>query len=303
MGKYEVEIIMSISAIFVGLLCMVTAQSSEAMPGSVTIKDCLVVLEEEVEVPAEEAGVLLTLPVKEGQSVKAGEVLAQIDDILPRMEVRVAENKLKVAKKQADSDINVKYTRAAAEYKKVNCTRDEESNKKAPGSVPQATVDEHLLDYKAAYLSVDKSIMEQAIAVLQVNVSMAELDAAKEKVDRRQIKSPLDGQIRKIYRHVGEWLQQAEPVLHVVRMNLLHVDGFLKASQFSPEEINGRPVTVKVVFARGRTETFGGKIIFVDPLVQAGGEYLVRAEVQNRQENGQWLLRAGMNAEMTIQLK
>jgi multidrug resistance efflux pump len=294
---------MSVSAIIVGLLCMVTAQPSEAMPGSVTIKDCLVVLKEEVEVPAQEAGVLHTLPVIEGQDVKAGEVLAQIDDILPRMEVRVAENKLKVAKEQADSDINVQYTKAAADVKKAVCQRDDEANKKAAGSVTQAFVQEHLLDYKAAVLSIDKSKMELRVAALQVNVSAAELDAAKEKVERRQIKSPLDGKVRKIYRHVGEWLQQAEPVLHVMRMNLLHVDGFLKASQFSPEEINGRPVTVKVVFARGRIETFVGKIIFVDPLVQAGGEYLVRAEVQNRQENGQWLLRAGTNAEMTIQLK
>jgi hypothetical protein len=47
---------------------------------------------------------------------------------------------------------------------------------------------------------------------------------------------------------------------------------------------------------------FTGKIIYISPLVQAGGEYRVWAEVSNRQENGQWLLRPGLNAEMTIQL-
>ena len=65
--------------------------------------------------------------------------------------------------------------------------------------------------------------------------------------------SPIEGQVRKIYRHVGEWVQQSDPVVHVVRVNLLRVEGFLNISGFAPEEIAGKPVTVKVVFARGRS--------------------------------------------------
>ena len=57
------------------------------------------------------------------------------------------------------------------------------------------------------------------------------------------------------------------------------------------------------MFARGRNETFKGDIVFVDPMVEADGQYLVRALIKNREENGQWLLRPGMDAEMTIQLK
>jgi multidrug resistance efflux pump len=254
-------------------------------------------------VPAQEAGVLVNLPVKEGQLVKAGELLAQIDDNIPKAEQRVANFKLTVAKEQAGSDINVRYTKAAAEVAKATYLRDVDANNKVQGSVPQATVQEDLLKHKAAVLSIEKSDLELKVAKLQVNVSEAELDAAEEKVERRQIKSPLDGQVRKNYHHLGEWVQQSDPVLHVVRVNRLRVEGFLNASKFTPEEVNDRPVMITVLFARGRVETFSGKIVFVDPMVQAGGEYLVRATVQNREEKGLWLLRAGMNAEMTIQLK
>jgi multidrug resistance efflux pump len=169
--------------------------------------------------------------------------------------------------------------------------------------VPQATVQQHLLEQRAAVLSIEKSKVELRIAGLQAKVSEAELAAATEKVERRRIKSPLDGQVQKLNRHVGEWVQAGEPVLRVVQVNRLRTEGFLNISEFAPEEISGRPVTVQVVFARGRTETFNGKIVFVDPMVEAGGQYLVRAVIQNREENGQWLLRPGMNAEMTIQLK
>ena len=43
-------------------------------------------------------------------------------------------------------------------------------------------------------------------------------------------------------------------------------------------------MSVAVTLARGQTETFPGKIVYVKPLVEAGGEFLVRAEVQNRKE-------------------
>lgn len=294
---------MSISVTFICFLFAVAAQPSGGMPTSVTLNNCLVALDEEAEVPAQEPGVLQTLPVKEGQQVKAGELLAKIDDILPQAEQRVASFKLGVAKEQANSDINVRYAKAAAKVAENTCLRDEDINKRQQSSVPQATVQQHLLEHRAAVLSIEKSEMEQRIAALQVKVSQAELDAAGEKVQRRQIISPLDGQVRKTYRHVGEWVQPSDPVLHVVRVNRLRVEGFVNISKFAPEEVDGRPVTIKVPFARGRTETFSGKIVFVDPLVQAGGEYLVRALIQNREENGQWLLRAGMDAEMTIQLK
>jgi multidrug resistance efflux pump len=138
---------------------------------------------------------------------------------------------------------------------------------------------------------------------LQAKVSDAELAQATEKVEHRRIKSPLAGQVQKIYRHVGEWVQAGEPVLHVVHVSSLRVQGTLNISDYAPEEVMGRPVTVKVVFARGRTETFNGDIVFVDPMVELGGNYLIRALIKNREENGQWLLRPGMEAEMTIQLK
>jgi len=294
---------MSISVIIFSLLCAVTAQPSGGLPSSVTIKDCLVDLDEKAEVPAQEPGVLLKLPVKEGQFVKKSELLAEIDDLLALRDQDVANYKLGVAKEQAGSDINVQYANAAERVADAVYKRDVDANSKVQGSVPMALVQQHLLEHRAAELTIKKSELEFRIAGLQAKVSEAELGAATEKVERHRIKSPLAGQVQKIYRHVGEWVQAGEPVLHVVQVNRLRVQGNLKISDYATKEVMDRPVTVKVVFARGRTETFNGKIVFVDPVVEAEGDYVVRALVNNREENGQWLLRPGMDAEMTIQLK
>ena len=47
----------------------------------------------------------------------------------------------------------------------------------------------------------------------------------------------MTGQIQKINRHVGEWVQAGETVLHLVQVNQLRVQGTLKISEFAPEEV------------------------------------------------------------------
>jgi multidrug efflux pump subunit AcrA (membrane-fusion protein) len=294
---------MTISSICISLIFAVTAQSGGNLPNSVPLSNCLVTLDSEVYVPAQEAGELKELLVKEGQFVKKGDLLAQIDDDLPRLELQVAENKLKVAHVEAENNINVEYAEADANVAEAVYNKNIAANKQYAKSVPETEVERSKLDWIRGRLSIVKALMDKSIAGLQENVSKGEMNFSKKKLEHRQIISPLDGQIRKIDKRVGEWVLMGDSVLHVVRVNQLKVEGFLNISKFAPQEIKDRPVTVKVEFARGRTESFEGKITFVDPLVQAGGEYTIKATVPNREENGEWLLRAGMEAEMTIHLK
>ncbi len=183
MKRTNDNLIMKVAAMFIssmlwGLLCAVSAQPAEALPASVPINDCLIALDEEAEVAAQEPGVLMELPVKEGQAVKVSELLAKIDDTLSQMELRVANNKLGVAKEQAASDVNVRYSKASADVAYAEYQQAVDANNKVPGSKPLAEVRELLLKHKYAVLSTEKSEMELRIAALQCKVSEAELDAA-----------------------------------------------------------------------------------------------------------------------------
>jgi hypothetical protein len=82
----------------------------------------------------------------------------------------------------------------------------------------------------------------------------------------------------------------------------IRIEGFVNESRYAPSEIDGRPVSVEITLSHGRQERFTGRIVFVSPLVQAGGDYRVWAEVDNRQEGQHWLLRSGQLADMTIHL-
>jgi multidrug resistance efflux pump len=128
------------------------------------------------------------------------------------------------------------------------------------------------------------------------------LEAAKIALKHRALCSPLNGQVREIKKYVGEWVANGETVLQVVQMDVLRVQGRMKPSEASPAELLGRMAVIKVPL-RGRVESVQGKIVFVDPVVGADGMFWVRAEITNPVQNGQYLLRPGMPAEMTIDLR
>jgi hypothetical protein len=85
-------------------------------------------------------------------------------------------------------------------------------------------------------------------------------------------------------------------------MDTLHVEGAIEQSKYDPHEIQGCEVAVDVEMARGRKASFKGRIIKVSSIVRSDGVYNVRAEIANQQDNGNWVLRDGMPALMTIRI-
>ena len=279
------------------------APAAAAPPGSITLTDCFVELIEEAQVPAQEAGVLVKIMVREGDEVQRGEQLAQIDDAQPRMQHEAAMQRYEAAREEAENDVNVRYSKAAAAVAKNEWQQSVEANKKTPGSVPLLEVDRLRLKYDEMVLSIEQAEMKRRVAALQKNVAVAEVNAAVEGVKRRRITSPLDAMVVELYRHEGEWVQPGDPVMHVVRINRLRIEGVVNSAEAAGHEISGQPVEVAVELARGRTVTVDGRVSFVHPVVRAGGKYEVWAEVENVQENGRWLLQPGLPATMAIQLK
>lgn len=86
---------------------------------SLTLSQCLVSLIEEARVPAQEAGILVELAAKEGQQVKAGELLARIDDAQIVLAEKVTGLKLNAAQEKAANDVDVRYAKAAADVSKA----------------------------------------------------------------------------------------------------------------------------------------------------------------------------------------
>lgn len=275
------------------------------------IDHCFVSLSDDVEVSAQEAGPLVELvdeqgrprPTRDGQTVQRGMLLAQVDDRQPRLQRQAAEAELKAALAKAEDDIEVRYAEAAYRVAQAEYQSALEVNRKVPNTMPQTEVRRLELTQQRARLQIDRSRLEQTVASLQADVNRANVDAAAAAIERRRVVSPIDGVLLAVHKQPGEWVQAGEPLLRIARMDLLRVEGFVSAAEYNASELAERPVTVQLELARGRKVELPGRVTFVSPLVQAGNRYRVRAEVQNRTEQGQWLLRPGMPARMRVHVK
>ena len=151
--------------------------------------------------------------------------------------------------------------------------------------------------------------MQQRIYGYEAERREAELDAACLTIERRKIRSPVNGVVVLVYRHLGEWVKPGDPVYQVIKMDKLRVEGMLPIAEYAPGDLDGKKVTVTIeVPDRSnprqptREEAFDGTITFVDPVIVAGERCHFWAEVTNRQANGHWLLRPQMQVQMTVHL-
>jgi len=287
------------------VLAAAAMRSGQAQPAAQpepVLTNCLVSLVEEAKVPAREAGVLLELVIREGDGVRAGEVIARIDDNQAQMEKRRAKAEHDQAAAKAESDVDVRYSIAAEQVAEAEHQKALESHAKVPGSVTEVERNRLKLNHQKGELQIEQAQLEQRMNGLAAASKGVELEAAENAIERRLIKSPLDGVVVQIFPHEGEWMQPGDPLAHVVRTDKLRVEGFVNAGQWNADDVRDRPVTVEVQLAGGRRESFAGRIVFTSPLVQAGNNFRVVAEVDNRQnaDSERWLLRAGQSATMTI---
>ena len=294
------------------LLVVIASLATSGPPASVpepllvaepTLTDCLVSIKDEVEVPAQEPGLLIELCVEEGSLVREGELLGQIDDTERQMQKRVALIEQESAQELAHNDINVRYADAAAKVARAEHEQAIEANRRVRGTFPLAEVRRLKLAWQRADLQIEQSQLDQQVAGFTSHTRGAEVDASDANIGRRRITSPVDGEVVARYKHVGEWVNPGDAVLRVVRFDKLRIEGFLKASHHNRRHIAGCPVTVWVELDQGRRLELSGKVTYVSRIIETGGEYRIWAEVTNREEQGDWLLQPGLTATMTIHAK
>lgn len=287
-------------AIAAGLTALTAAQAQQ--PGRAVLTSCHVSLIDEANVSAQEAGRVIALEVKEGDYVEKDALVARIDDDLPRSEKLVAEKEEEVARVKAESDVEILVAHKAALLAKSEYDQLMEANAKHPGSKTEADRRIKIFQYDKAVLQKALAEQEQSIARTTVEARVAQVAQAQNNIDRRQIMAPLSGEVAKLHLHLGEWANPGTPVLRIVSLDRLRVDGWIDPKQYAPSEVANRPVSFETELTRGRKERFSGKVSYVNFEIEPTGLVRVRAEVVNRKEDGQWLLRPGATGDMTIEI-
>ncbi|PHS00617.1 MAG: hypothetical protein COA78_23745 [Blastopirellula sp.] len=280
-----------------------------------TVPGCLVSLLNEVEVPAEETGTLTLVPIVLGQTVVKGQLLAKTDDRTALLQKMIAEYRLNKAEEQAKNDVDYRYALKAAEVAETEHRMFLETNKKEPGTHAKITVQKAKLAWERADLQREQAEMNQLIAGMAADEARAEKSATELMLARCQTISPIDGIVTRIYKEEGEWVRPGEPLMRVIGMSHLKVEGSVDADVITPSELFNKPVRVDIELPNKVIETFYGYINFVSPEIDATGHYDISAKVKNRRADvvevvngvevvrvggGDWLLKKGEFTDMDI---
>jgi len=250
---------------------------------------------EEAEVPAQEAGVVTGVAVREGQRVKQGELLAQVDDQVPRLAAEAARAKYDISRAKATNDIRVRYAQKAIEVSEAELRRSTDSIERFAKSVSQSQLDVEQLTVQKNRLEAEQATHEQQIATLEMKQQESELNAARAQVTRRRVAAPFDGVIVQIYARKGEWVEPGQKALRIVNVDRLKAEGFIRAED-ATDHVVGRNVKLTVE-PDAQHKSFPGKIVFVSPEVDPiTGQVRIWAEIDNREGR----LRPGQPARMII---
>lgn len=262
----------------------------------VTIDSALVRLIEEVDVPTRAEGVLVELKVREGQMVAADELLARIEDTEPKLTLQRSTTEFEIATRQAKNRLKVQVARKSSQLAASELRRARAAQEKSSKSVSESEMDHLQFAAEKAELEVEQATEDQRTAELTAELKDSERLLAQAAVERRQISSPLTGMIVQVYQHAGEWLAPGKPVVRVLRVDRLRVEGLVSVKKL-PGDPTGRKASFLVDLPGRPGATFEGIVVFVSPEVNpVNGQVQVWAEVENRD----LLLRPGLQGKLTI---
>ncbi len=212
------------------------------------------------------AGDVREVLAREGEAVRAGQIVARIDPT--EYEARVA---------QARGNLN----NARAQLEIASKARDNNLALVEKGFISRNAFDNSAHQYEAARASVE--------------AAQGALDIVLKSLNDTVLRAPISGLVSVRYAQPGEKLPADSKLLDIVNLQKLELEAAVPASDIAQVAI-GQAVEVHV---EGQSGTFEGKVVRINPATQSGSRAV---PVYIRLDNPQQLLRVGMFAEAQLVL-
>lgn len=226
---------------------------------------------EESIVSSTETGIVRSIPVREGQYVKADEVLASLDD-------EILGQSLRMASARASSTAKIDSLRSRMNMLEKRTLKVQ--NLAEGGHANPYEVEQIKTEFEAA-------AADFRAAQDEMNLNKIEVDRIQVQIDQRKIKSPFDGFVIQLHKNVGELVTNTEPKFAtIVRLDQLKAKFYLVAPELA--KLNpGDAVSVQVGNTRIKKQA---KVTYVSPIIDPdSGTGRVDVSI----DNGDLKLRSG----------
>lgn len=173
-----------------------------------------------VSVGAEVSGPIKALNVALGDSVKAGDVIAQIDSLNQENAVKSAEAALaSVNAQKSQQEANLAQAQAALQ--------------RADKLRPQNLISD--ADYQTAQLAVTTAEAQQQVLAAQIQQAELTVDSAKLNLSRTQITAPIDGTVVSVEVEVGQTVNASNSSPTIVK--IANLDNMVVKAEISEADV------------------------------------------------------------------
>lgn len=282
--------------LWMGALALLLGADPAEGPSPIELEMVQVTVIEQIQVPAREKGTLAELNVREGDVVQKGLLVGSLDAKQAGIELRKAKAELDKAREESQNNVNKLFAEASLKVADAEYRRAKEVIEKFANAISKTEMERLELTVKKSALQIEQSDRDLRVAAISTQLGEIAVDAAKELVERHSIESPLGGMVVQLHKRPGEWVNPGDPVVRILRLDRLRVEGFVEARQHGLE-LKGRAVTLVADLPGAAKKEFKGQVVFVSPEVEAvTGQFRVWAEV----ENADFALRPGVQGRLTI---
>ena len=188
-------------------------------------------------VKARVAGELQGLTVREGDTVRAGQVLARVD-------ASEYQSRLRQAQEQAD-----------ASKAQVDIAQRQHDNNSA--LVKQGFISQTALDTSDASLNAARATYKAALAAVEVT---------RKTLDDTVLRSPMDGQVAQRLAQPGERVGVDTRVVEIVDLRRMEMEAALAAA----DSLNVRVGQTATLQVEGSPEPFDARVVRISPSAQTG---------------------------------
>ncbi|MCG3138465.1 MAG: p-hydroxybenzoic acid efflux pump subunit AaeA [Phycisphaerae bacterium] len=227
---------------------------------------------------SEVAGLVIELPVREGDFVRQGELICRLQDDTLTLEYEAAVNRLRSLE-------------AAVEVAQATLQRWDFENQRMLRLQSEAKANEkEISDTQTQYLAAQSSVVEAQQRVAEQK-SIVELQ--KTNLQKIRIAAPFDGYITRLYTEVGQWISIGDQVVEIIDLETVQVRVYAPETAFPYMQVGAvAPVGIDAL-----GEVLTGTIKHIIPQAdEAARTFPVEVELDNRAHR----LGAGMFARVTL---
>ncbi len=245
------------------IICVVVLSTLQAASSDVGVR-AITVPSADITLSYVQPGRIAGVYFKEGEWVKAGQVLIQQDDTVEQIQLAQLEA-------ASEDTTQIQAMEASLAQKRVDLQKLEKAA--ASNAATELEVEYAKLDVTMAELSLQ-------LAEFEHEQAKRKYDELKAQIEKMSLKSPIDGRIEKIHVETGESINALADVVRVVQINPLWIDvpvPLVKATALSYGK------TAKVMFPDPNRASLEGRIIYIAAVADAASSTLrVRIEVPNK---------------------